>query len=95
MSDLLQQLKDAKANKRPYPFTRIDGDMAVAPVYAVHDHDVMILMMEISNRDARIAKIDAVLDEILNYSGGANNALEDEYVMERVRAARAALGEKE
>ena len=27
------------------------------------------------------------LDEILNYSGGANNALEDEYVMERAAAA--------
>lgn len=43
----------------------------------------------------RIAELESALDEILNYSGGANNALEDEYVMERVRAARAALGEKE
>lgn len=93
MSDLLVQLKDAYSNKRPYPFRRIDGDMAVAPVYAVHAHDVMVLMLEISNRDARIAEIKAALDEILHYTGGANNALEDEYVMERARAAY--LGEKE
>lgn len=47
---------------------------------------------EAGKRDARIAELKAAIDEILNYSGGANNALEDEYVMERVRAA---LGEKE
>jgi hypothetical protein len=41
----------------------------------------------------RIAEIKAALDEILHYTGGANNALEDEYVMERARAAY--LGEKE
>ena len=34
------------------------------------------------------------LDEILNYTGGADNALEDEYVMERAFAAlSAARGE--
>lgn len=34
------------------------------------------------------------LDEILNYSGGADNALEDEYVMERAIAALADMEKK-
>jgi len=58
MSDLLERLKDAEANNRPHPFARIDGTTAVAPVYAVHAHDVTVLMLEISNRDARIAELE-------------------------------------
>lgn len=34
----------------------------------------------------------AALDELLNYSGGAAHALEDEYVIERARAALAKAG---
>jgi uncharacterized coiled-coil protein SlyX len=43
--------------------------------------------MDAGHAAARIAELEAALDEILNYIGGANNALEDEYVMERARAA--------
>jgi hypothetical protein len=63
MSDLLVQLKDAYSNKRPYPFRRIDGDMAVAPVYAVSAYELAELMKEISKRDVRIVEHEAAINE--------------------------------
>lgn len=42
-------------------------------------------------RERRLANS---LDEILNYSGGADNALKDEYVMERAHAALAEMEKK-
>jgi DNA-binding response OmpR family regulator len=70
--------------------------MTNKPEEGPHVPDTVALLeaqaQEIADKAARIAELKAAIDEILNYSGGANNALEDEYVMERVRAA---LGEKE
>ena len=99
MSDLLERLKDAEANKRPHPFRRIDGDMAVAPVYAVHAHDVMVLMLEISNRDARIAELKAALKPFADC--GVWDGYKDEEVFKLgfkiadLRAARAALEKRD
>lgn len=39
--------------------------------------------------ESELAVIREALEEIINYSGGADNALEDPYVMERARAALA------
>lgn len=46
MSDLVQHWLDAKKNLRPGPFQQIDG-MHVRPIYAVHEHQIEDLVLEI------------------------------------------------
>lgn len=62
--------------------------------FIVHYTELSALLLSIEGcgvvmekQKARIAKLEAVLGEILHYTGGAKNALEDEYVMERARTA--------
>ena len=63
MSDLLERLKDAEANKRPHPFRRIDRDMAVAPIYAVSACELGELMQEISKLEVRIVEHEAAINK--------------------------------
>ena len=48
-----------------------------------------VLMASAPEQQAKIDALYEALKELLDYSGGADNALEDEYVTDRARAALA------
>lgn len=67
---------------------RDDEEGTVKPVAT------MVMGVENARLIAAAPELLAALDEITNYQGGADSALDDEYVMERVTAAIAkATGE--
>ncbi len=57
--NLIARLIDGYAGKRPFPFNRIDLGPVVAPVYAVNDHDLKLLVdaairaLPLPNEDAK------------------------------------------
>ena len=59
------------------------GTMEVRGAYLVADK----LPIEDANLIAAAPDLLSSLEELLDYSGGADNALEDRYVMERAMAA--------
>jgi hypothetical protein len=64
----------------------------------VDDDDRPRLYAEViacGNAIAALPKLVAALDEILTYSGGADHALDDPYVMDRARAALALATRRE
>jgi hypothetical protein len=91
-------MSELKATPGPY---RAEGPDRFRDFNILHDGDSLAIGAVVSNMrapeevkanaDLLAASFDLyeVLDEILTYSGGANNALGDEYVMERAHAALA------
>ena len=58
----------------------------------LRDSGMPIVSADLREARAAVAELVAVLDEILDYSGGAESALDDEYVMEHAKAVRAKFG---
>lgn len=50
--------------------------------------EIETLRARVAALEDRTGELKEALDEILDYRGGADNALEDRYVMERVRGVR-------
>lgn len=78
---------------KPPVYTRTDGGMNISigfPVCRMHEAcgpEQAEAVAKLMNRGDAAEELIAALEDILNYTGGAEGPLNDDYVVDRARAA--------